>query len=634
MIVTGTLTISFAFLYSLCECFTTNPRSFQISHQKVSTTELYIIGPILRRMREDKAKNQMPMASDTERENEAPGLRVGSNAWKWPPVWPYAPNDFTPKEDIEEPKGINPVGILSGNFPNMDDLEQENENEKFDALKYWGEEKASEFTEIEDEAASSLTNHYSFYLKDNMSVLEFGAAENSYLPEALNLEHHVGVGANQKLMNLNPSLTESFVVDLNNVDEERGIDSDELKKLGAEKFDVIIMANTIDFLSSPREVFKSAWALLKPGGLMIVSFTNREAYSQKFGRAQNKMWEDRNDDQHMWICGSFFQFSAGDGWEGLKGFDISPEKAKKDEGVLNALTKKQNMNMFVVQASKAYQEDSINPDDLEKSFKSKMWLLPTLEDRDKQLLGPRLARIYEGMASDKEKNALIRNVDVLPKIYESLIKMDQFSFTFGMQAQLAADLVADPDFDGNEEQINAMKMGLGLRKPSPEFWELVGQRTVSMKPDEKVNLLSHIVPRFGINDPDQEVALQAFVAGLEPTFSVIRSKSPSMSEADVQLIGTELLAAEILKPGRSTKKEFAMWVASFTEEELNEVGAMRKSFKEKAMKDMTAMQDDRQKELERLEAMRQSMIEQQKKAREERTMVFNPQTGKVEPIKK
>lgn len=156
MMVTGILTISFAYLYSSCESFTTNPGSFQISQQKTSTTELYIIGPILRRMREEKAKNQMPMASDTEKVNEAPGLRVGSNAWKWPPVWPYAPYDFTPKEDIEEPKGINPVGILSGNLPSVDDLEQENENETFDALKYWGEEKASEFTEIDDEAVSSL----------------------------------------------------------------------------------------------------------------------------------------------------------------------------------------------------------------------------------------------------------------------------------------------------------------------------------------------------------------------------------------------------------------------------------------------------------------------------------------------
>lgn len=602
--------------------------------QKQSSTELYIIGPMLRKMREEQAKKKMPMASEDERRDEAPGLRVGTNAWKWPPVWPYSVNDFTPKDDIAEPPQANPMaGIMGMNGAMPPPVPEVEEKEKLDVLNYWGEEKAMERTDIDDGAVAALKNHYSFYLKDGMKVLELGAAENSYLPDDLKLEKLVGVGANMKLMEENPALTESMVVDLNNVIAEQGVDSDELKALGAGTFDVIIMANTIDFLTQPREVFRSAWALLKPGGLMIVPFTNREAYTNKFGRAQTKMWKDMNDDQHMWICGSFFQFSASDGWEGLKGFDISPEDAKKDEGILGALKNNNKNNMFVVQATKAYVDEFIDPEDPEKSFKSKMWLLPTLEERDKQLLGSRLARVYKTQNSDEETEALIRNVETLPKVYESLIKMDQFAFTFGMQAQLAADLIADPDFNGNDEQILAMKMGLGLRTPS-EFWELIGQRTFSMNPDEKVNLLAHIVPRFGSDDPEQEEAMQAFVAGLEPTFAVVRSKCPSMSDADVQLIGTELLASEILQPGRSTKKEFATWVSSLTKEELEEVLTKRKAFKEKAMADMKVMQEERKAREEEIEAQRQKMIEQQKKAREERSLAFNPETGKMEIMEK
>lgn len=173
---------------------------------------------------------------------------------------------------------------------------------------------------------------------------------------------------------------------------------------------------------------------------------------------------------------------------------------------------------------------------------------------------------------------------------------------------------------------------MGLRTPSPDFWALVGQRTAAMVPEDKVNLLAHIIPRFGSGNPEQEEALQAFVAGLEPTFDVVRSKCPTMSEADVQLVGTELLAAEILQPGRSTKKEFALWVSSLTEEELTEMVATRKSYKEKAKTEMKQFQDERQAEQERIEEQRRKMIEQQKKAREERSMVFNPQTGKMEPV--
>lgn len=89
-----------------------------------------------------------------------------------------------------------------------------------------------------------------------MSVLELGAAEKSYLPEGLKFSRHVGVGANQKLMNQNPALSESFVVDLNNVVRDRDVDSDELRRLATEPFDAIIMANTVDFLTNPREVYR------------------------------------------------------------------------------------------------------------------------------------------------------------------------------------------------------------------------------------------------------------------------------------------------------------------------------------------------------------------------------------------
>jgi hypothetical protein len=201
---------------------------------------------------------------------------------------------------------------------------------------------------------------------------------------------------------------------------------------------------------------------MKPGGLMIVSFSNKDAYSSKFERAQTKMWTDFNDDQHMWVCGSFFQFSAGDGWGSLKGFDISPEGAAQADDanpLANFMNKGKPGNMYVVQGTKTAQEESIDESNPEKSFKSKMWMLPTMEERDKSLTAPRLARAYQVAKSQEEKAAIVENVATLPRVYESLIKMDQFAFTFNMQAQLAADLASDPDYKSNDEQILALKMG-------------------------------------------------------------------------------------------------------------------------------------------------------------------------------
>jgi hypothetical protein len=177
------------------------------------------------------------------------------------------------------------------------------------------------------------------------------------------------------------------------------------------------------------------------------------------------MWRDYNDDQHMWVAGSFFQFSAGEGWENLMGFDISPESAKdnfEQKGPLDMFDfdKGKDNNMYVVQATKGYQDDTIDEKNPSKSINSKMWMLPTLEERDKKLVVPRLGRSYAVTKNPKRKEAIKEHITLLPKIYEALINMDQFAFTFEMQSQLAADLVLDPDFNGNHEQIAAMKEGM------------------------------------------------------------------------------------------------------------------------------------------------------------------------------
>eukprot|EP00985_Skeletonema_marinoi_P011006 scaffold5183_cov116-Skeletonema_marinoi.AAC.5 len=589
-------------------------------------------------MREEKEAKNMPMANPDEAKVEAPGLRVGANAWKWPPVWPYDSNFFKRKSEMTGKDNANPMMNMMNPMEALEkkDVADVDEN-LFDSLKWW-EENKEVTTDLDERVVAKISSHYSFYLRDGMSVLELGAAENSYLPEGLKLNKHVGVGAVKSQMEANPSITESFVVDLNDVVEDEGVKSEELADLGRDTFDAVIMANTIDFLINPREVFKSSWRALKPGGIMIVPFLAKDAYAEKFDEAFTKQWRDMTDDQHMWVGGSFFQFSAGEGWEGLKGFDISPEDAKQlgaEESVLDKLKQTDKdlpPGAYVVQARKNFEAEEVDESDLEGYIKSKMWMLPTLEDRDKKLVVPRLARAYEALDTQEEKERMLGHFDSLPKIYASLIKMDQFAFTFSMQAQLAADLVGDPDFTGSDIQINNMKMGLGLRKPSADFWAPVGKLTAAMQPEEKVNLLAYIVPRFGSDDPTQQEALSAFVSGLEPTFEVIRSKCPNMKESDVQLVGSELLASEVLVPGRSNREEFALWLGALTDVDLEFILAKRNSFKEDATKELEAFQKERADEEQAITDRRTQIQEQVAYARENRTTIFNPRTGKIEQV--
>ncbi|GMI36458.1 hypothetical protein TrCOL_g256 [Triparma columacea] len=578
-------------------------------------------------MREEEAKKKMPMASESDQENESVGLRVGPLAWKWPPVYPYDDELFLLPD--AEPPIINPLAAATGESVEDTDEDRIKREEKSRVAvgEFWKTEPdTKEF--LSDASVNNLRNHLAFYLKEGDDVLEFGAGEDSYFPKGLKLGSHVGVAYTADKMKLNPSITELITADLNDVEEERGVRSEDVKGLGQGRFDKIVMTNTVDFLTRPREVFRTAWFLLKPGGTMIVPFSSRDAYKPAFEKVQTKMWRTMNDDQHMWVAGSFFQFSAGDGWEGLKGFDISPPKP--NNFIQEKLDK--TTSMYVVQATKASLSSTIDPNDPTSFFSSSLWLTPVMESRDKMLIAPRLGRAWE-KANEEGRKHIEGNTEVLVKIYESLVKMDSFAFPFNLQAQLATDLMSDMDFDGNDLQITNLRMGLGLSPPNDSFWGPVGKLTGAMVPEDKVSLLAHIVPRFGKNGEEGERRLQDFVSGLEPTCSALRRKCGGMDEGDVQLAATELLAAEVMRVGRGGgKEEFARFVTAMSKEDVEGVLERRKGYKREAEEEMKKMVKEREEERKRAEEEREKMMKQMEEARENRTMRFNPETGAFEEV--
>ena len=155
-----------------------------------------------------------------------------------------------------------------------------------------------------------------------------------------------------------------------------------------------------------------------------------------------------------------------------------------------------------------------------------------------------------------------------------------------------------------------------------------------MNIDDKINLLAYLVPRFGSGQAEKEAALLAYASGLKPTFACIRSKCPDLPEADVQLLGTELLCAEILIPGTSTKEEFAAWLGTMTEADLKDILAVRKRLNEESNSELEDYKKDQaEKERER-EEIRKRYEEQLAEARKVRSIIFNPQTGKFQELKK
>ena len=116
--------------------------------------------------------------------------------------------------------------------------------------------------------------------------------------------------------------------------------------------------------------------------------------------------------------------------------------------------------------------------------------------------------------------------------------------------------------------------------------------------------------------------------------ALIRSKCPDLPESDIQLIGTELLAAEILKPSSKTSREdFAKCVAAMTAEEVKAPLVARQQLRRKAQEDLGEYKKEQADAKAELEKQRKRYEEVVRQARENRSMVISGRTGKFEEYK-
>nr|XP_010940021.1 uncharacterized protein LOC105058569 isoform X3 [Elaeis guineensis] len=136
----------------------------------------------------------------------------------------------------------------------------------------------------------------------------------SHYPAGYRQDRIVGMGMNEEELKRNPVLTEYIVQDLN-VNPKLPFDDN--------TFDVITNVVSVDYLTKPIEVFKEMQRILKPGGLAIMSFSNRCFWTKAIS-----IWTSTGDVDHAWIVGSYFHYAGG--FEPPVAVDISPNPGRSD----------------------------------------------------------------------------------------------------------------------------------------------------------------------------------------------------------------------------------------------------------------------------------------------------------------
>merc|ERR1712113_142939 len=120
----------------------------------------------------------------------------------------------------------------------------------------------------------------------------------------------MGTGMGEQELAKNKQATEYVAKDLN---------VDPKLPYGDNEFDFVTNVVSVDYLNKPREVFREMHRVMKPGGVAIMSFSNR-----CFATKAINMWvKDMNDGPgHCKIVGNYFRFNPVGGWRGITAVDL------------------------------------------------------------------------------------------------------------------------------------------------------------------------------------------------------------------------------------------------------------------------------------------------------------------------
>lgn len=208
---------------------------------------------------------------------------------QWPPTWPYTPNDFRRQDETDDEDFYSQPRLVY---------------------------------HIDEGAVKALTQYYSKVFFPDARVLDICSSWVSHFPKDIPLRA-TALGMNQYELSKNTQVQERVVQNLN---------KNPVLPFQDNTFDFVTCVVSTDYLTRPLEVFSEIGRVLKPGGMAIMSQSNR-----CFPTKAINIWLQTNDAQHIFIIGSYFHYSGK--FDPPESIDISPRPGWSDP-------------MFIIQGKK------------------------------------------------------------------------------------------------------------------------------------------------------------------------------------------------------------------------------------------------------------------------------------------
>ena len=145
---------------------------------------------------------------------------------------------------------------------------------------------------IDETAIDIIRRLYGKRIQPQSDVLDLMSSWVSHLPEDLPLKSLTGLGMNKKELEANSRLTDYVIHDLN---------ANPRLPFNDKAFDAVICSVSVEYLIHPFEVFEEITRVLRPGGVFMVTFSNRW-----FPPKVIKIWPELHEFERLGLVLEFF----------------------------------------------------------------------------------------------------------------------------------------------------------------------------------------------------------------------------------------------------------------------------------------------------------------------------------------
>jgi SAM-dependent methyltransferase len=152
-------------------------------------------------------------------------------------------------------------------------------------------------THVDEGFIDRLSDLYQQELQPDSRILDLMSSWVSHLPAEMEFAHVEGHGMNEAELAKNPRLDHYFVQNLNQNPKLPLQDAD---------FDAVLITVSIQYLQYPEAVLSEIYRVLKPNGVVIISFSNRMFYQKAIAA-----WRDGTDTDRVNLVRKYFQSVDG-----------------------------------------------------------------------------------------------------------------------------------------------------------------------------------------------------------------------------------------------------------------------------------------------------------------------------------